>query len=71
MLFFSGDNLVVNKYQPDEYNQKWRLTGQTISNIEDGNMVLDIAGFNEEEEATVIAFENRGTDNQLWNFLYQ
>ena len=65
------ETLVVNSYQPDEYNQKWRVTGETVSHEENENLVLDIADQNPDPEATICSYEYNGGDNQHWHFLYQ
>jgi hypothetical protein len=71
VLEIQDDCLVVNKYQPSEYNQKWRPTAETVSHIENDSLVLDIADMNEDAGARVCSYEFNGGNNQLWNFLYQ
>lgn len=71
VLEVQNEQLIVNSYQPDEYNQKWRVTGETVSHVENDSLVFDIADLNEEPEANICSYEYNGQDNQHWNFLYQ
>jgi len=67
VLEIQDDTLVINEYNPDEYNQKYTCTNNLVKHTEDGNC-LDIAGCDEEDMARVCTWEEHGGDNQLWTF---
>jgi len=71
VLEMQDDSLIVNNYQPDEYNQKWRVTGETISHVENDTLVLDIADNCEDPGARICSFDYNGGDNQLWTIDHQ
>ena len=66
-MILPDDSLVINEYNPDEYNQKYHCTNNLVQHNEDGNC-LDIAGCDEEDMARVCTWEEHGGDNQLWTF---
>ena len=71
VLEMQDDTLVVNNFQPDEYNQKWRVTGETISHLENDTLVLDIADNCEDSGARICSYDYNGGDNQHWSIDYQ
>jgi hypothetical protein len=70
VLEIQDDSLVVNEYNPDEYNQKYHCTNNLVKHSEDGNC-LDIAGCDDSDFARVCTWEEHGGDNQLWQFDHQ
>lgn len=64
------DSLVVNAFEPEEYNQHWKLAGDHVEHSEDSGKCLDIAGEDEEEGARVCCWDFGGGANQLFNFEY-
>jgi len=71
VLEMQDDILIVNEYQPDEYNQKWKVTMDRITHVENNELVLDIFEANPEPGAQICSYEFSGADNQLWSIEYQ
>jgi len=69
VLEIADDTLVINEFNPEEYNQKFKCTNNMVVHRED-DTALDIAGCDDEDGARVCLWEQHGGDNQLWTFEY-
>jgi len=67
VLEIADDALVINEYNPDEYNQRFKCTNNMVIHRED-DTALDIANCDDEDGARVCLWEQHGGDNQLWTF---
>lgn len=70
-LEVQGDSLVINDYNPGEYNQRWMCAGDRVQNRDNPSAVFDIADNNNDPGARVCSWDFHGASNQLWEFEYQ
>ena len=67
VVIAGDDGLAVNSYEPDEYNQRWKIQADKICHQEDEETVLDLADCCEDEGAKVCSYGFNGGDNQKWS----
>ncbi|ELU13756.1 hypothetical protein CAPTEDRAFT_150733 [Capitella teleta] len=66
-LEMKGDDLIVGNFEPDEYQQRWKIHNDKIEHCEEEDTVLDIADCCQDEGARICSYGYNGGDNQCWN----
>jgi hypothetical protein len=67
VLEMKGDNLVVNNFEPDEDQQRWKIKKDIICHYDDEENVLDVANANEDAGAPICSYNDNGGNNQRWS----
>jgi len=71
VLDSSEDDLItMQPYDPSSEKQGFSLSDGRIANLNDQDYVIDIKGSNNDNGAAIVAWEYKGSDNQLWDIEY-
>ena len=58
---------MVNNFEPDEDQQRWKINKDKICHYDDEENVLDVSNACEDEGAPICSFHDNGGNNQRWS----